>query len=146
VRKSPFTALAATAVMAGGLLALPATMPAASASVRPGIYPCTLTANYPRESSPVVGASGSLSCSGEDTIYVTVCLEQLVTGGWQQVVGSCSTSPTVYSTYISTAGKSYIATLRAVLPHPGLRLRRRRHRNRGELRLPGLHLTSKPAA
>ena len=96
--------------MAGGLLALPATMPAASASVRPGIYPCTLTANYPRESSSVVGASGSLSCSGEDTIYVTVCLEQLVTGGWQQVVGSCSTSPTVYSTYISTAGKSYVAT------------------------------------
>lgn len=109
MRKSSVATFGAALLTAVGLLTLPATMTAASAATRPDISPCTLTAYYPTSNGDVRGAA-SLSCSGEDTIQVQACLQQLVTGGWQNVVGGCATSPTEFTTYVSATGKSYPPT------------------------------------
>jgi hypothetical protein len=93
-----------------GLFSLPATMTAASAATAvPANYPCTLTAYYPL-SNGFVRSYATMSCSGAEYIQVETCLEQLVTGGWQNVVGSCKTSPEAYGTYISATGQSYYPT------------------------------------
>jgi hypothetical protein len=99
----------AALVAAAGLLAIPATTATASAAVRPDISPCTITAYYPTSGGNVRGYA-SLSCSGGDDIEVEACLQQLVTGGWEDVVGGCQTSSYVYGTYISATGKSYYPT------------------------------------
>jgi hypothetical protein len=109
VRRSSLAIFSAAVLTGAGLLTLPATMTAASASTRPDISKCVLTAYYPT-SNGKVRAAASFSCAGEDTIQVQTCLQQLVTGGWENVVGSCATSPTEFTTFVSATGKSYDAT------------------------------------
>jgi hypothetical protein len=99
----------ASLVTAAGLLALPATMATASAVVHPSINPCTLTAHGPG-SGGIVRGYATMSCSGADNIEVEACLQQLVTGGWKNVVGGCQTSQEVHGTSISATGKSYYPT------------------------------------
>lgn len=102
--------LGAALLMAAGLLALPATMTAASAAATSSATsPCVLVAHYPY-SGGNVRAYATMSCSGADNIQVQTCLQQLITGGWKNVVGGCQTSQEVHGTQISATGKSYYPT------------------------------------
>lgn len=109
MRKLPLATFGAALLTAVGLLALPATTSAASAAVRPSVPACTLTAYYPLSGGNVRG-SANISCGTSDNIQVQTCLQQLVTGGWENVVGSCQTSQEVNGTSISATGKSYYPT------------------------------------
>lgn len=96
-------------LMAAGLLTLPATMTAASAAASAAVPKCTLVAHYPYTNGAVRGYA-TMSCPSSANIKVQACLQQLVTGGWHNVVGGCQTSQEVYGTYISATGKSYYPT------------------------------------
>ena len=105
--------------MAAALLALPAAMSAASAATAPAAsaartsvkpaFTCTTTAYDPVSGGEVRGYA-TLSCSSAENIQVQACLQQLITGGWVDVVGGCQTSQEVHGTYTSATGKSYYPT------------------------------------
>ena len=107
LRRMPSLAtLGAGMLVAAGLLALPATA-ALAATPDDG---CTLGAYYPYSNGVVSGYAQIYNCNNPRDIQVQTCLQQLVTGGWQNVVGGCQTSQEVYGTFISATGKSYYPT------------------------------------
>jgi hypothetical protein len=110
VRKSSLVSYGAALLTAVGLLAAPATMSAASAAVHPRIVPCTLTAYEPSTSSGDVQGYATFSCSANDDLQIEVCLQQLITGGWVDVVGGCYTSPVYDTNYLWAQSKAYPPT------------------------------------
>lgn len=102
--KSFLVACGAVLVAAVGFIGSPVTTTAASAAT-----PCTLVAHFP-DAGGNVRAYATISCSGPNTIQVQTCLQQLVTGGWVNVVGGCQTSQRIFSTHTSATGKTYYAT------------------------------------
>lgn len=107
-RIASLVTLGAGLLMAAGLLlvvptALVAPTTAASAAT------CTLFAGYPYSNGNVSGYA-QISCTSAENIQVEACLQQLVTGGWQNVVGSCQTSQYVHGKFISATGRSYYPT------------------------------------
>jgi len=117
MRKLSAAAFGAGLLAAAGLLVLPATMPASAAtvpatSVSHTVKPsatCTTSAYDPVSGGEVRGYA-TLSCTSSEDIQVQACLQQLITGGWVDVVGGCQTSQEVYGTYTSATGKSYYPT------------------------------------
>lgn len=120
MRKLSVATFGAGLLAAAGLLVLPATAPGASAatatsatvSTHQAVTPdatCTTSA-YDPVSGGNVRAYATLSCTAAEDIQVQACLQQLITGGWVDVVGGCQTSQEVYGTSISATGKSYYPT------------------------------------
>jgi hypothetical protein len=107
MKKRTFATAGASILIAASLGVVPGTGSAGAATPDNG---CTLGAYYPYSGGIVRGYAQIYNCNGSHNIQVQTCLQQLVTGGWQNVVGSCATSQEVYSTFISATGKSYYPT------------------------------------
>lgn len=107
------TALIACVVVSAFIALGPATAHAATATAASAATPddgCTLGAYYPYSYGAVRGYAQIYNCHASHDIQVQTCLQQLIPGGWKNVVGGCQTSQEVYGTFISATGKSYYPT------------------------------------
>ena len=96
--------MAALAVLLGAF-----TLSAAPASAAT-ISDCTFYATNPITAADDLAAHGEINCSSNHSLQIEVCLQQLITGGWVDVVGSCATSPVTYGTSQAAGGKGYSQT------------------------------------
>ncbi len=106
-----------TAVLAAAAVFSPSM--ASAATVSPdatSINGCTLGAYYPEVNyGNNVRALGEIyNCNGYHYMDLTACLQQLVSGGWQNVVGSCQRLPQgsgmLYTNALGAQGPQYTAT------------------------------------
>lgn len=106
MKRKSLISLVAGLLTIAGFLALPATAALADTPVDG----CHLGAYYPLSNGAVRGYAQIYNCNTSHNLQVETCLQQLVTGGWENVVGGCQTSQQGYGTFISATGKSYYVT------------------------------------
>lgn len=86
------------------------TLSTAGAASAATIGNCTYFASNPITAADDLVTEGQISCTSNHNLQLQVCLEQLITGGWVDVVGSCHTSPVIYGRSQATNGKAYSQT------------------------------------